>query len=213
MARRASGLKAPDTLARSAPVSAGMTITAAARAAGLSRTTLMYYERLGLIRPQRRLGSRYRSFGPGDLQALFNIARWRAVGLPLEAIRALLQQPAGATAALRQHVRALDRSIAALREQRRGALALLGQRGDGVAAAPLTKAAWTGLFRAIGMSDEQMRAWHARFERENPSGHREFLRSLGLGAAEIGRIRRWSLAMDSAPAARGRGAASDEPSS
>ena len=39
-----------------------MTITAAARAAGLSRTTLMYYERLGLIRPQRRADSRYRSF-------------------------------------------------------------------------------------------------------------------------------------------------------
>ena len=79
--------------------------------------------------------------------------------------------------------------------------------------APLTKAAWTGLFRAIGMSDEQMRAWHARFERDNPSGHREFLRSLGLGAAEIGRIRRWSLAMENARAARGRGAAFDEPSS
>ncbi len=181
-----------------------MTITAAARAAGLSRTTLMYYERLGLIRPQRRPGSRYRSFGPSDLQALFHIARWRAVGLPLETIRTLLQQPAGVAAALRQHVRGLDRSIAALREQRRGALALLGQRGDGVAAAPLTKAAWTALFRAIGMSDAQMHAWHARFERDNPSGHREFLRSLGLGAAEIGRIRRWSLAPEGASAARRR---------
>lgn len=180
-----------------------MTITAAARAAGLSRTTLMYYERLGLIRPQRRADSRYRSFGPTDLQALFHIVRWRSVGLPLETIRALLQQPDGATAALRQHVRGLDRSIAALREQRRGALALLGRRGDGVAA-PVTKAAWTALFRAIGLSDAQMRAWHGRFERDNPSGHRAFLRSLGLGAAEIGRIRRWSLEADGTPGRRGR---------
>jgi len=190
MARRTSGLTVTD--ARGAPGTAGMTITAAARAAGLSRTTLMYYERLGLIRPQRRPGSRYRSFGPDDLQALFNIARWRGVGLPLETIRALLQHPAGAPAALREHVRGLDRSIAALRAQRRGALALLGVRGHGVAAAPLTKAAWTALFRAIGMSDAQMHAWHMRFERDNPVGHRDFLRSLGLGAAEVGRIRRWS---------------------
>ena len=205
MARRTAGLTGVDTQPPAG--SAGLTITTAARAAGLSRTTLMYYERLGLIRPQRRPGSSYRSFGPADLQVLFHIARWRAVGLPLETIRALLQQPAGATTALRQHVRGLDRSIAALREQCRGALALLGQRGDRVAAAPLTKAAWTGLFRSIGMSDAQMRAWHARFERDNPTGHREFLRSLGLGAAEIGRIRRWCLALGSDDAPRQRGTA------
>src|SRR4030095_11700883 len=86
MASRASAISEAGT--------AGMSITAAARAAGLSRTTLMYYERLGLIRPQSRAGSRYRSFGPADLQALFRIARWRAIGLPLETIRALLQRPA-----------------------------------------------------------------------------------------------------------------------
>ena len=100
-------------------------------------------------------------------------------------------------------MRGLDRSIAALREQRRGALALLGRRGDGVAA-PVTKAAWTALFRAVGLSDAQMRAWHGRFERDNPSGHRACLRSLGLGAAEIGRIRRWSLEADGTPGRRGR---------
>jgi DNA-binding transcriptional MerR regulator len=179
-----------------------MSITAAARAAGLSRTTLMYYERLGLIRPQRRAGSRYRSFGPADLQALFRIARWRAIGLPLEMIRALLQRPADAPAALREHLRALDRSIRALREQRRQTLSLLGRRGDGDRSAPLTKAAWTALFRAIGMSDAQMRDWHARFERDNATGHREFLRSLGLGPSEIGRIRRWCLAAQAPEEAR-----------
>jgi DNA-binding transcriptional MerR regulator len=187
MARRASAVSKAGT--------AGMTITAAARAAGLSRTTLMYYERLGLIRPQRRTGSRDRSFGPAELQALLCIARWRAIGLPLETIRALLERPADAPAALRQHLRALDRSIGALREQRRHTLALLGRRGDGEDdVTVLTKAAWTALFRAIGMTDAQMRAWHGRFERDNAAGHRQFLRSLGIGAAEIGRIRRWCRA-------------------
>jgi DNA-binding transcriptional MerR regulator len=172
---------------------AGLTIARAARAVGLSRTTLMYYERLGLIRPVRRAGSRYRTFRPDDLRTLFLIARWRALGLPLATVHQLLVNPAATPAALRDHLRALDRSAATLREQRRLTLKMLGDRTAG-GAAPLTKAAWTALFRAIGMSDEQMRAWHAQFERRSPVAHAQFLQSLGISRAEIGRIRRWGVA-------------------
>jgi DNA-binding transcriptional MerR regulator len=176
----------------SAAAGAGLTIARAARAVGLSRTTLMYYERLGLIRPLRRAGSRYRTFRAEDLQALFLISRWRAAGLPLDTVRRLLADPDEAAGALRDHLRSLDRAIESLRAQRRLAQRLLGRgpRADG-GAMPLTKAGWSALFRAIGMSEQQMRRWHAEFERENSAGHRQFLRSLGLGAAEIGRIRRW----------------------
>jgi DNA-binding transcriptional MerR regulator len=172
---------------------AGLTIARAARAVGLSRTTLMYYERLGLIRPVRRSGSRYRTFRPDDLRTLFLIARWRALGLPLATVRTLLANPAAVPTALRDHLRALDQSAAALREQRRLTLEMLGERAA-AGAAPLTKAAWTAMFRAIGMSDEQMRSWHAQFERRSPAAHAQFLRSLGLDRTEIGRIRRWSVA-------------------
>lgn len=183
-------------------LNAGLTIARAARAVGLSRTTLMYYERLGLIAPARRAGSRYRLFRPADLQALFLIGRWRAAGLPLATVRHLLAQRADVPKALREHLRALDRSIDALRAQRSLTLDLLGGRGRGDGGAPTTKGAWTAMFRAIGMSDAQMRQWHAQFERRSRAGHGAFLRSLGLGPAEIGRIRRWCLAPARAGAAR-----------
>lgn len=172
---------------------AGLTIARAARAVGLSRTTLMYYERLGLIRPVRRPGSRYRTFRADDLHTLFLIARWRVLGLPLATVRRLLAHPAESAHVLRDHLRTLERSAALLREQRRLTLEMLGDRAA-AGTAPLTKAAWTAMFRAIGMSDDQMRAWHAQFERRSPAGHAQFLRSLGIGRAEIGRIRRWSVA-------------------
>lgn len=177
-------------------LNAGLTIARAARAVGLSRTTLMYYERLGLIRPLRRANSRYRTFRPADLQALFLIARWRAIGLPLATIRRLLAERQAVPGALRDHVRALERSVAALQDQRRMTLEMLGEgaRPDASGEAPVTKAAWTEMFRSIGMSDQQMRGWHAQFERRNSAGHLEFLRSLGIGRAEIGRIRKWCLA-------------------
>lgn len=172
---------------------AGVTIARAAKAAGLSRTTLMYYERLGLIRPVRRAGSRYRTFRPDDLRTLALIARWRALGLPLATVRRLLAHPDEAPQALRDHLVALDRSAAALRVQRRLTLAML--EGRPTAATPaMDKKAWSAMFRAIGLTDAQMRAWHAQFEARAPAAHAAFLVSLGLGRAEVGRIRRWSRA-------------------
>jgi DNA-binding transcriptional MerR regulator len=174
-------------------LTAGLSIARAARAVGLSRTTLMYYERLGLIRPMRRTGSRYRTFRPDDLQALFLIARWRAIGLPLATIRRLLPDRQEVKGALRDHLRALEKSISALQGQRRLTLEMLGGNTPGPAGT-VTKAAWTGMFRSIGMNDEQMRQWHAEFERRNGAGHVAFLRSLGISRAEIGRIRKWCRA-------------------
>ena len=150
----------------------------------------MYYERLGLIRPVRRAASRYRTFRPEDLQTLFLISRWRAIGLPLATIRGLLEKRDETSTALREHVRALDKSIAAMQAQRRLTMEMLG-KSPPAGGAPLTKAAWTAMFRAIGMSEAQMREWHAEFERRSSSDHTEFLRSLGIGRTEIGRIRKW----------------------
>jgi len=178
----------------SGSLNAGLTIARAARAVGLSRTTLMYYERLGLIRPLRRAGSRYRTFRPDDLQTLFLIARWRAIGLPLATIRRLLAKPQETAGALQDHLRALEKSVDVLHMQRALTREMLGGRAPASGQVPVTKAAWTEMFRSIGMDDEQMRQWHAQFERRNRAGHEEFLRSLGIGRAEIGRIRRWCLA-------------------
>lgn len=157
----------------------------------MSRTTLLYYEKLGLIRPLRQGGSRYRHFRPEDLQTLLAIARWRAAGVPLTSVRQLLREPRDAARVLRDHLRAVDRTLDAMRRQRRLTLELLEARAAR-ASALLTKAEWTAMFRAIGLTPAQMRRWHAQFESRNGVAHDEFLRSLGLGRAEIGRIRKWS---------------------
>lgn len=48
---------------------------------------------------------------------------------------------------------------------------------------------WVALFREIGLTDAQMQRWHAEFERRHPSEHESFLAWLGIGAAEIAKIR------------------------
>ena len=49
--------------------------------------------------------------------------------------------------------------------------------------------AWVELFRAIGLSDDQMKQWHALFEQRHPNAHQSFLDWLGLEPDHAARVR------------------------
>jgi len=66
------------------------TIGRLAREAGVQPATLRYYERLGLLRPERRTASGYRLYGPGALGRLRFIRRAQALGFSLEEVAQLL---------------------------------------------------------------------------------------------------------------------------
>ncbi len=44
---------------------------------------------------------------------------------------------------------------------------------------------WVELFRAAGLDDVTMKRWHDLFEGENPEGHQDLLKWLGLPAKRI----------------------------
>ena len=66
-----------------------LTISGAAKWAGLPTDTLRYYERLGLLTPSRTPGGR-RVYEGKDLLLLRFVARMRATEMPLEEIRRYL---------------------------------------------------------------------------------------------------------------------------
>ncbi|MBF0173134.1 MAG: hypothetical protein HQL83_06770 [Magnetococcales bacterium] len=53
----------------------------------------------------------------------------------------------------------------------------------------MSKEHWVGLFRELGLSDDQMRRWHTLFEMRYPEGHQAFLSWLGIDSDEIKLIR------------------------
>lgn len=61
-----------------------------ARAAGVNRETLRYYERLGLLQPDERTAAGYRLYGTRGVKRLHFIKRAQAFGFSLEEIRELL---------------------------------------------------------------------------------------------------------------------------
>jgi MerR family Zn(II)-responsive transcriptional regulator of zntA len=92
-----------------------------AREAGVSRDTLRFYEREGLLRPEGRSEGGYRLYDEGAFQRLRFIKQAQALGLTLDDIKAVLEvmhegRPpcADVRRILRQKVALLDERIAEL---------------------------------------------------------------------------------------------------
>ena len=176
-----------------------LTLGLLARDLGLARASILNYERLGLLRPAERSAAGYRLYGDAEVERLRNIRRFREAGLTLAAIRDLLRPRSAArtsapAALLEKRLLELCDDVNRLREQQKLLARLLATPAIRKEHGCADKAAWVALLRRAGLNEEQMHQWHAGFEKEGPAEHEAFLRSLGLGASEVARIRRWSKA-------------------
>jgi DNA-binding transcriptional MerR regulator len=104
----------------------GLTIGAAAEAAGLTRKAVKVYEAKGLLPRAERTPAGYRLYDQHDIELLTFIRRARALGLRLEDIREILAIRGGAMppcAAIRdmldERITDIDTTIAELRSLRR----------------------------------------------------------------------------------------------
>src|SRR4051794_15012373 len=104
-------------------------ISALARTMSLSRSTLLYYDSIGLLRASRRTRSNYRQYSEADRERLATICRYRSLGLSLEEVAAVLDQRGrpsrGAAAILERRLVALEGEIARMRDQERVLLSML----------------------------------------------------------------------------------------
>lgn len=84
------------------------TVKRVAEMAGVSVRTLHHYDEIGLLRPTTVSEVGYRLYGPQDLERLQQILFFKEMGLALEAIRAILDDPSfDRREALLQHRTAL----------------------------------------------------------------------------------------------------------
>jgi MerR family transcriptional regulator, thiopeptide resistance regulator len=168
------------------------TVSGLARECGLSRTTILYYESLGLLKPSGRSAGNYRQYGDRELERLREICAYRHVGLSLADIRTVVGRPSNdAASTLQKRLVQIDAEIGRLRGHQRVILRLLGNTSFR-RAEMITKDKWVAIMRGCGFTEEQMNRWHAEFERSAPAEHQEFLEFLHIPAEEIGRIREWS---------------------
>lgn len=89
----------------------GMTVGEVARIAGVTVRTLHHWDSVGLLVPSGRTRAGHRVYVPADLERLVRVLAHRALGLGLDEVRRLLDDPdADVVASLdRQHALLVDR--------------------------------------------------------------------------------------------------------
>lgn len=170
-----------------------LTIGRLARKCSLSRSTLIYYDKLGLLSPGGRSYANYRLYSDEDLKKLERIMQFRSAGLSLQTISTLLDRNGGDLgAALEHRLSSLNDEIRQLRNQQKVILNLLENTDSALHARVLTKETWVSILKASGLDEAGMKQWHIEFERTSPEAHQDFLESIGIENAEIRLIRAWS---------------------
>ncbi len=167
-----------------------LTVSKLASACGLSRSTLLYYESVGLLKPALRSTANYRRYGEKDLERLRQICAYRDAGLKLEDIRQILDRPeTDARAVLKRRLTELNSEIETLRDHQRAILSLLKSNQSLWRTKVITKDKMVSIMRASGLTEDDMSRFHAEFERSAPEEHQEFLEFLHIPAEEIRTIR------------------------
>jgi DNA-binding transcriptional MerR regulator len=168
-------------------------ITELARMFGLSRSTLLYYDRIGLLTPSGRSEVGYRLYSPNDRNRLSTICSFRQAGLTIKDIRRVLSMEEDANGVvLQRRMRELGEEISILQTQQHLLGKMLQVQSLGELPVKIDKQAWIEMLRAAGMDEAAMSRWHTEFERRAPAAHHQFLLALGISEDEALFIRKRS---------------------
>ena len=136
-------------------------ISELARELGLSRTTLLYYEKLDLIRGER-LSNGYRTYSDMDLQRLRLIQQLQSGGLTLKECKACLEAKVERSL-LVERLELLDQEIAQKQQSRDLLAALLGEKS--------------------------LNDWHEMLDKVAPDAHLDWLIKQGFSETDAQRLR------------------------
>jgi DNA-binding transcriptional MerR regulator len=169
------------------------TIGQVAKKYGLSRSTLIYYDNIGILTPSGRSESNYRLYSDNDLKKMDRMMLFRSAGLSLDSIPSLLDKKGDdLNSSLEHRLSSINNEIQGLRNQQKVILNILENESAVKGSRVITKETWVSLLKAAGLDEDGMKNWHVEFEKTSPEAHQDFLESIGIEKDEIISIREWS---------------------
>lgn len=157
----------------------------------LSRSTLLYYDKIGLLSPRQRSAADYRIYTEHDYQLMEEISLLRNAGISLSVIKKIVTGGSSPrTEILHRRLKDINDEINLLRQQQKFILSLLDDKEIIGSTRVITKEKWIKYLRKAGLDEAGMERWHAEFEKSSPEAHQDFLESLGLPTEEILLIRK-----------------------
>jgi DNA-binding transcriptional MerR regulator len=169
------------------------TIGQVAKKYGLSRSTLIYYDNIGILTPSGRSESNYRLYSDNDLKKMDRMMLFRSAGLSLDSMPSLLDKKGDdLNSSLEHRLSSINSEIQGLRNQQKVILNILENESAVKGSRVITKETWVSLLKAAGLDEDGMKNWHIEFEKTSPEAHQDFLESIGIEKDEIISIRKWS---------------------
>ena len=169
-----------------------LTVGKLAKEYGLSRSTLLYYDKIGLLSPRGHQKGEYRAYGTEEQERLKQICLYRKSGIPLKEIKRILDnEETSVSTCLIARFQQLDQDILELKEQQAVIANMLQNPSLLSSSAPMNKELWTRILKASGIFVKMMRKWHIQFEKTAPEKHLAFLKFLQISDGEIETIRNW----------------------
>ncbi len=160
---------------------------------GLSRSTLLYYDRIGLLTPTSGGNGEYRRYSEQDAERLERICTYREAGLRLRDIETVLDSPRSSlVSVLEQRLQELGDEFVRIRRQQKVIVGLLKSDRLPKRFVGMSAQTWTALLEAAGFDSDDMHEWHVEFESEAPDRHQAFLEFLKIPTEEIRAIRTWA---------------------
>lgn len=163
----------------------------------LSRSTLLYYDSIGLLKASGRTGSNYRVYSEEDRKRLQQICTYREAGVPLEQIKGLLDQAGESEEdVLITRLSEVNKEISLLRLQQKIIVEILKGKSLDNRLRMFDQKAFVSLLKSSGVDEKVLERLHSEFEKNAPEEHQNFLEFLGISAEEIRVIREESRALN-----------------
>ena len=156
----------------------------------LSRSTILYYDKIGLLKPSERTDSNYRLYSESDVEKLKTIMRHKEAGISLDDIRKLIRvDQSNISTILTERLSRIQNEIMMLKKQEGMIISVLMKEVADGDSGLFDKASWIQLLTSIGYNEEDQLNWHINFEEDMPKEHEKFLVALGVSREEIEEFR------------------------
>ncbi|UNC91336.1 MerR family transcriptional regulator [Candidatus Contubernalis alkaliaceticus] len=156
----------------------------------LSRSTLLYYDSVGLLKASGRTDKNYRKYSDEDINRLEQICMYRQTGLSIKEIKEILDCDGNATReVLDSRLMELNEYILKIRSQQRMIIDILKNEKLLESLTFIDKDLLINLLSNAGFDELDMCKLHGELEKLSPQSHQEFLRALGFNQEEIKEIR------------------------
>lgn len=149
-------------------------ITEVSQKIGVARSTLLYYERLGIISPRRLAKNSYRRYSEQDVTHLIVLRQLQQAGFSLEECQQVLNGNIDSTL-IEQHLVRIKQELQQMKVTQQLLQSLYKHQ--------------TGKQMDHSASKQQLQQWHHDFEQLSADAHVQWLRQMGFSEKEIFHIR------------------------